>query len=122
MKLKTKFIYIIIAGIAIFASCDNYSNEFENNYPFCFDNIIMTPDTNDYISKIIQYDYNGEKVYLLYNSMMIADYGPLLYDKNCNLMCFSGVAGWQATDTTNVLYCDSFITLSENPIVVWEKP
>jgi len=37
-------------------------------------------------------------------------------------MYFSGVAGWQATDTTNVLYCDSFITLSENPIVVWEKP
>ena len=48
MKLETKLIYIMIAGAAIFTFCDNGSPEFENNYPICFENIIMTSDTNDY--------------------------------------------------------------------------
>mgnify|MGYP001605766126 CR=1 FL=1 len=121
MNIKTKLLFITIAGVLSFSSCDKDTPEDELKFPVCFKGMIAAVDTVDEITKITEYDYSGGKVYLLHNSAMVVDYGPLLYDENCNLVCFSGIAGWQAVGTNNRLYCDSFISLSENPVVVWEK-
>jgi hypothetical protein len=53
MKLKTKRIYIMFAGVVTFTSCDKSNVEVENNLPICMEDVIAAADTVDDISKII---------------------------------------------------------------------
>lgn len=112
----------MLLGVLIFTSCKKDTPEVENIIPICIEDVIAAADTVDDISKIIQYDYDGEKVYLLHNSAMAVDYGPLLYDDACNLICYAGFGVWQATDTDNQNYCLKYDSLKTNEIVIWEKP
>jgi hypothetical protein len=120
----SKQLFALLFTIGILTSCDkSCTPEVENSFPVCIEDVIAAADTVDDISKIIQYDYNGEKVYLLHNSAMSVDYGPLLYNDTCGFICyFAGFGGWQATDTSNQNYCLNYDLLKVNEIVIWEKP
>jgi len=118
-----KHLFTLLFIVAILTSCDKNNPEVESNLPICFEDIIAAADTVDDISKIIQYDYNGDQVYLLHNQAMQVDYGPLLYDESCGFICyFAGFGGWQAVDSINTSYCLNFDSLKQNQITVWEKP
>ena len=116
-----KFLTLLV--VVGFFYCYKSILDVESDLPICMEDVTVVADIVDNISKIIQYDYNGEKVYLLHYFALVVDYGPLLYNDTCRYVYyFSCFSGWQAADKNNIDYCINYDSLKVNEIVICEKP